>query len=434
MTLPSLSHRAQALLVKLADIGVTGLYVLMPFHALMVIWLGSIFGYQDIFSLWKEVVIIGLIVLTLAVVVLRHRLRSYVRADTWLIIAMLSCGLVATLLGSGFGRAFLVGVKTTAFPLLLFLAVQLIARRFADRRIALLLMIPASIVALLALWQFVVIPTHLLTELGYNAKTIIPFQGIHPDLPFGRSFATLGGPNQLGTYMILPGMVALGYAILSQGRRQRFAAAGVYMLLTLATVTSFSRSALVGYMLASALVVVLAAPKKWRWWIAGGMVGLMAVVAFTAWFTLVTDSTSSLGRFLVRGELTAAGVVGGDEGHVSALVQGYETIRQHPFGLGFGAAGPASLNGSQPLITENWYLQIGIELGLIGLLLMLVFLVHIGVEAIRSRPHSPVHIALAGTLVGVAVAGLFLHTLTDSTLAILLFMTAGIVTARRRHA
>lgn len=433
MTLTHLTNRAQALTLRLADAGVVVLYALMPFHAFLVIWLASLVGHQALLSIWKEAIILALVLMTLMVVILRRRFRTYLRADTWLIVGMIICGLVGSLTGAGLGMAFWVGVKTTALPLLLFLAVQLVASRFHDRRLALLILIPAGIVSVIALWQFVVIPTELLTRLGYNSTTIFPYQAVHPGFAFARSFATLGGPNQLGTYLILPATIALGYAVLTRERKGRILAALTYAVVLLATVTTFSRSALLGFLVASALVLILAAPKRWRWWIAGAMAGLLIIVAFTAWFVLTTQSSSEAGRFFLRGELTSTGVVGGDQGHIQSLNQGYQTIRQHPLGLGFGAAGPASQYGKQPLITENWFLQIGVELGLIGLVLMLVFLVHIGVEALRSRPHSPIHIATAATLAGVCVAGLFLHSLADSTLAITLMMTAGIVTARRRH-
>ncbi len=436
MNIAALHHtrsRWQQLSLRAADLGVSALYLLMPFHAVLVIGLAGAVGHREYVALWKEMVIILLLLATGFVAFSRHRLRSYLSPDSWLIIAMLVCGLVANLLAARFGLDFWVGVKTTAFPLLLFLAVQVVASRFSDKRLAWLLLAPAAIVAGLALWQFFVIPTSLLTRLGYSADTIMPYQPVHPGFPFARSFATLGGPNQLGTYLILPGSLALACAVMLRDRRARIGAAIVFVLCLLACITTFSRSALLGYAVSSAVVIVLAVPKRWRWLAVMGLSMAAAVAAFSTWYVLTTNSMSEAGRYLVRGDLNSSGIVGGDAGHINALVKGYETIRTHPLGLGFGTAGPASQYGANPLITENWFLQIGVELGLIGLMLMLVFLVHVAVEAVRRKPHSPVHLSVAATIAGVAIACLFLHSLADSTLAILLFATAGIVTARRRH-
>lgn len=413
------------------------LITILPFHAMLSIALGSITGQQELVSIWKEV-LVAVLVLLAVLIGLRHirrhawQSRWWHRPDLVLIALIVLCGIVASLAGGTWQEyAFLVGVKTSVVPLVLFMAVQPFARQISQRQLIWVLMIPASVVAVVAIWQFFAVPTELLTRLGYSVSTIIPYQGVHPDFPFGRSFATLGGPNQLGAYLIIPAAIALAFAVKGRTRSQRILASIGACGFTLAMITSFSRSALLGFAVASAVTIFLSVPKKFRALSAVGFVGAGIAGALAAWMVLTNAMRTSVDRFLLRGELTSEGILGGDSGHLQALQQGYSAVLSGPIGRGLGTAGPASQYGSRPLITENWYLQIAIEFGVIGLALMLGLIGYIVYTIRHHGPQDPLRIGFVAAIAGVMIANLFLHSLADSTLALLMFAIAGLLCVAR---
>jgi hypothetical protein len=91
-------------------------------------------------------------------------------------------------------------------------------------------------------------------------------------------------------------------------------------------------------------------------------------------------------------------------------------------GSGLGTAGPAVLKYGNGEISESWYLQLALELGIVGLALWLVFIGFLINRLWRSE-----QIGLMLGLVGVSLAAIFLHTWADNpAIAITLFMLIGI--------
>lgn len=426
-------QRFTALTQRLIVGGISLIIVLMPFHAAWVVIAGTAWGQPSLVAIWKELVLIGLLGLAGMQIVVQRGYSKLNRLDTWLVLGICVSGLISSLISRQFGLAFLAGVKTTLLPLLAFLLAQIVSHRFQDRRLAWLLLLPAILISGVAIWQFVAIPTSLLSALGYSADTITPVQGVHPGFDFYRSFATLGGPNQLGTYLIMPATIFLAYAINAKNRWLRIIASVGYSAIVISSVVTFSRSALLGLVVASLMTAIISAPKRWRWWLVAVTIMLLAVLGLTVALITTQNSTSSIGRFLVRGDITDTGLQGGDTGHIDAVREGWKLVKAHPLGLGLGSAGPASFFGQRAIITENWYLQIALETGWLGLVAMIALFGHIVLETKRLRAHSPLHIALIAALAGLAIASFFLHTLADSTLAYITLITAGLLVGRRGH-
>jgi len=135
---------------------------------------------------------------------------------------------------------------------------------------------------------------------------------------------------------------------------------------------------------------------------------------------------------------------------------------ENPLGLGLGAAGPASNRVSDacvylpedgdaswavahpelcvflgeqqvqpevpctcPMLPENWYLQIGVELGIIGLALFIVFTLLVILRLRRNT--TPLGVGVFASFVGVSVAALFLHAWESSAVAYTLWVLAAAV-------
>ena len=154
--------------------------------------------------------------------------------------------------------------------------------------------------------------------------------------------------------------------------------------------------------------------------------------------------------------------------HFHRSLEAIQIIAAHPLGLGLGTAGPATnrtadpcvfleegadfawakahpnlcvFTGDQqvqpdipcicPLLPENWYLQIGIELGVLGLVFystLLILLLQ------RLIPHPPafaqlfpiVHSSIFLSFLGISIVALFLHSFESSAVAYTMWMLLGV--------
>jgi hypothetical protein len=120
------------------------------------------------------------------------------------------------------------------------------------------------------------------------------------------------------------------------------------------------------------------------------------------------------------------------QGHAERLADGIYYLNQNPLGLGLGDAGPASRYSSlgDPFISENWFLQIGLETGFVGLILMLAILSTLAYQLIKSRNRYTSALALA--LLGLSFHALVLHTFESFAVATTFFALAAISIAEVR--
>jgi O-antigen ligase len=118
-----------------------------------------------------------------------------------------------------------------------------------------------------------------------------------------------------------------------------------------------------------------------------------------------------------------------NHGHVSALKQGIHDVVHEPLGRGPGTAGPASAYNNQPArISENFFLQVGQETGLIGLALFLLINGGVG-YLLWLRREDPLSLALFASLIGLTAVNLLGHAWADDTLAYIWWGLAGIAMA-----
>ncbi len=395
----------------------------MPFHALIVIVLGHAFGGQLLFASWKEVVIVLLSILAV--------LLSFVTGFGWirrpanLMVAIIGvAGLIGVALSGRSDFSWLAGIKTTLLPLVLFVAVQPFADQLNWQKIRGLVLIPALVVSGIALVQFLITPTLFLQMLGYGPTTINPYQTVLIGSDLGRSFATLGGPNQLGAYLMLPTLWFLALGVTARNRQMRLIAAFAAAVTTLAILTSFSRSALLGLFGGLIVLFGLYIPRRFQVVAAAGGI-VSAVIGWLKIQQLARIPGSFVQTYLIRGQVNDSGmIIGSDEGHIYAWQQGLELAARHPLGLGFGAAGPASKYGSAYTITENWYVQIVLELGWLGALAFGILFIELTRRWWLSEDR--VSKVLLASLFAILVANAFLHTFADSTLSIVWWTLAGL--------
>jgi hypothetical protein len=110
------------------------------------------------------------------------------------------------------------------------------------------------------------------------------------------------------------------------------------------------------------------------------------------------------------------------------MLDGLRDIAAEPLGGGPGSAGPASFYNGAPRIAENYFIQVGQEVGVVGLGLFAAITVLIGQRLLRGRTVL-LNQVLFASLVGLVAVNLLLHAWTDDTLAYIWWGLAGAAVA-----
>jgi hypothetical protein len=110
------------------------------------------------------------------------------------------------------------------------------------------------------------------------------------------------------------------------------------------------------------------------------------------------------------------------------LKNGLKDIAHEPWGGGPGTAGPASVrNPERTRLAENYYLQIGQEVGVVGLLIFIS--INILVAAALFKQSGALSLALFASLIGLTIVNMLSHAWGDDTLGLLWWGLAGIALA-----
>jgi hypothetical protein len=400
--------------------GLIALVAIMPFHAFLAVWFGSLTGHQAIWQGWKEV--LSLILIACAVVILvkspdaRRRLSSPLNLT---IIVFAAVALVVTALTRPNLSGIAYGLKTDLEFLALFIVAQMVASRKLSSRLTKIVLITGTIVAIIGLALVTILPHDTLVHFGYGAKTILPFEQVDPAITAIRTPSTLGGPNQLGSFLILPLCLAVGLMI----RRFRWWQPLVIILALGGIWVSYSRIALIGAVVGIIVAVLSALPR--RQIIIGSIIALVLLVGGAVGVASATHGNSKLQYYVLHQSNISNDKRASTTEHISSFNQGLNQIYAQPLGRGLGTAGPASYHSNNPFIPESYYLQIGIETGVVGLVLFLAVIVQLLMQLWRSR-RQDISPGLLGALVGLSIVNLVLHGWADASTAIVFWILAGV--------
>jgi hypothetical protein len=406
---------------------------LLPVHAVLSVWLTSNFGYGEVWQGWKEALLLGSGVLVLIQIIRHPDLRRWLTRSliNRLIIAY---GLLHLLLAMIFRPplvATLVGLAMNLRFFGMFLLAQLLVKQNKPIRQTALKLVGAGVLLVVAFGflQATVLPDDTLRHVGYSRETIQPFRTIDENPDLVRINSTLRGPSPLGLYLVF--VIALFAAANSRSwelgvgswakKRWLVANVGVAALITL--YATYSRSAWLASVLAVGTVVGLRVPVRWR-----KRVGLVAAGTVVAASLLVGVfwQTNYLQQALLHRDPAQGIEINSDDERFGASQAALQDVAQHPLGSGPGTAGPASFYGDQDTkIAENYYLQIGQEVGWIGLGLFVAICWQVALLLWRKR-NEPVPRALLASFIGLAVANLFVHGWAQDEIALIWWGLAGL--------
>lgn len=430
-------------LVAVIGCGVVTILLLMPFHAFLTVWLSQFVGHYTLLRLWKEIVLLLLVAVATGVVLLRPSILKQA-ARTKLAWVMLVFGLVQLVWGvvalvlhqvslKALGYGWIVDTRLILFFLVTWIG-GLTGLRL-ERRWVKILFVPASVVVLIGLLQYFVLPYDVLKHFGYGSATIFPYEDINHNIHYIRVMSTLRGANPLGAYLVLV-LAAFVVATLSwfRGGKQNysakaFAVRGGFTLASLIVlVLTFSRGAWAGLLASAACIGVMAARKRPSRTAIVAMAIVVVSVVGSLLIGLKTNAT--LQNVFLHTEDHSSIAATSNQGHLSALQSGLHDMLHEPLGRGPGTAGPASVynTGHGVRIAENYFIQIAQETGLVGLGLFVAITGMVGYELWRRRRHVLAAGLLAG-LVGLCVVNLFSHAWADDTLAYVWWGLAGLAIA-----
>jgi hypothetical protein len=415
-------------LTKYLTLGGVGLFVYMPFHILLSQWLSTYTGGLNGWKIAKDIVAALVTILCIVTVIIA---RKYTKLYMWLVGITALYTLIHLILLISTNQPFDTGLLATVyntrllwFVLIGYSLVLLQPRELLARRFMNLLLVLSTIVCVIGLLQWI-LPKDIMTHFGYSIdRGVKPnfFIDDKPDLP--RVFSTLRDPNSLGAFLILP--ITLLSHMLVEGwkTKRRMFLGGLLTLHVLILCLTFSRSALMGVVLSVGSVFILGYYKY-----------LLALARRFVIPLAILCIVTLIGVFVLRDQYIVQNVVfHSDENtqltdsnnlHVIQIEKGLDGIVDQPLGNGPGTAGLVSVhNKNGGLLTENFFIQITYEIGVIGLLVFIGFL-YLVVKRLWELRKNHIAQALIASFVGLVFMDMLLHTWANEAVAVSWFLLAG---------
>ncbi len=428
------------------------LLAFLPFHAFLVTVLtkaiaGANHAPLPFLAIWKELLLAVILVIAFIEIFKKRSFRLDILDGLILLLSAVAVFLFASKhqsLGT-----FALGFKYDLIPLLAFLVLRRVpwSDQFQKLLISVLIVVGCIVSAYGIIAEF--LPLRFFVWLGYSDLhslysangPLAAFQQLEGGM-MRRAQSVFSGPNQFGLWLFIPLGILLG-----QWSNNRVASGKwlvVSIMILVALVLSFSRAAWIAAVVMIAFTFIRSTNALHCRKLC------MVILGFFACFSLAVAFLFPSVFFRINSS----------SDHLRKPVEAIRMTIKNPLGLGLGTAGPASNRMSDtcvqlpkdadfswakdrqdlcvfvdsmqvqpsdrvcscPLLTENWYLQIGVELGVIGfvLYLMLTFLllkwlVVSGQWLVLPTNHYPLFTFLS--FLGLSLAALFLHAFEDSAVA-----------------
>lgn len=341
---------------------------------------------------WKEMA-----VLTVALAAfLAPRDRGRVTLLPWLpVVGVLAVyGSISAVLVLGVDAAF--PIKIAYFYLIPVVICHFFPFTRRDKDLLLSLLLGTGLLtALFGIWQQFV-GGWALADMGYEWNEHIRTTG-----PLLRSFSTFNQPFPFAFFVMLVLVMGAAAALAEPGRWRSRIFWLISPVLLIGMASSVVRAAVIG--LLAAVVVLGVVMHRWILQVLAVMLGLLVAVLPLAF---LADQGGALGAMFSSSSLLDRG------GH---WTQTLPQMLVHPFGMGLGTTGASAervgqLAGAlqgvyQP---DNQYLKIGLELGLLGLVLygMVIGIIMMVLHRLIRIHRDPLERAFAAGALAMTVAAL----------------------------
>ena len=405
------------------------LFIYMPFHTFISVWLSTYTGGLDYWKVWKDILTALVTILCIATVFLTSKVSKLYKN---ILILISIYALLHLILFFSSSQPLLTGALALTYNLRIFCyliigysLVLLLPKAKLQSKYVKILILLSSVVCFLAILQYL-LPRDIMTNFGYAVERGVKpnfFIDDKPDL--FRAFSTLKDPNSLGAFLILP-IVLLSQKLMTGWKTNRHSLIGGLLLLHVWVLfLTFSRSALLATGLAIASLLII--EKR------GLIIKHKKIIIYgaTIFFIMILG-----GLYLLRDQYFVQNVVfhadestvldSSNELRFKLVREGVSGTLEKPFGHGPGTAGLVATRLPDGLLTENYYLQISYEVGVLGLCIFLAIIFLVAKNLWRGRKDS-YPVVLISALVGLLFTSMLLHTWSNEAVAIGWFMIAGIL-------
>lgn len=426
---------------KLARISYYGFWTLliyMPFHIFLSQWLSTFTGGLEVWKIGKDVALFACTLFTICLVFKEKKgdkpfwwLAGFAGVYGALHLILWACN--ADIYDRSAVLGAIYNMRLPLFILLGYGVALLNPTKFVFSSLIRIVVIVGTVVAVLGILQYL-LPKDVLTHVGYSLERGVRpafFIDDHPDLP--RIMSTLREPNALGAFLLVPIGALTALLLATRARARQLLYCGMLGVQLCAVFLTFSRSA----WLAAALVIALTVGWQFRFGIWTIIRRWWPVLAVAACLLLLVGYTQRHSQF-VESYITHAtpdetNDLDSNDYHWLFIKQGIEGIVDQPFGHGPGTAGLASIqNPNGSFLTENYYIQIGYELGLMGLALFIALNVWVYRQLLRHK--NQLTLVLLTTFWGYVLTNMLLHTWSNEAVAAQWWLLAGATLASARIA
>jgi hypothetical protein len=327
----------------------------------------------------------------------------------------------------------LIALRFDAFFLLAYFVGRGLNLTRSRLRFLLLAAVPVCLVtAMVAYWQWLrpEQAARLFERLGYTEFRMV-IGATDPDLIRERLVAGTTIPRAASLAMgdlalafycvfIIPVAGAIFFSV--KGGWRQFAAGAFVLAMIVTLLATNNRSGAI----ASAGILVLLA--LWtRSFVRLGVV-LLTLTAIALAYVLRSGISADVIRLLLSFQEDSAAA------HVDVIQNSLRLIRESPLGQGLGTAGPISVRqqAGGAFVTESWYFQVALEVGIAGailfILVLLVAIVNSQLSSLYVRDLwlRVVTLGAGGALIGYALVGAWLHVWEVTPVSMVVWLFAGI--------
>ena len=385
-------------------------------------------------GVWKDVLLLVLFLVTLRAAGHLRSGRTSARLLDILILAYASVCLVYALVSPSKLHAFY-GFRGNVEPFLFYYVFRYLPLpTWQVRRLTMWIIVLGALLAVLAVYQVYFWDFGTYRDLGFTLVTgQLPSTFTVVGAGWARPTATFSSPNTAGLFFALVGVVAAGRLQTEERRGSRILLLVLLGPIGVGLLYTMSRSGLVLAMLGLLPLVLLRTRLR-------GQPGLrlalpLLAAAVLALVVLSVRPGQYMAAMVNRLARTASGMDPSASGRLPDLLNAVETIRSSPFGVGLGMVGSRTgkFNDDYWMLyhTENYYLQIAMEIGILGGILLIAIYLCAGLTLWRHRSSHQSGGAAVNSwtalscLGGTMAASMFIPQLNELVLAGYLWMFVG---------
>lgn len=388
--------------------------IYLPFYELVLHFLQSYTGLSDAVIFWLTHFYEPVMVLLIAAFLINFALKrkwSGLKKIDFYAIGLIILSLIMIAVYRNDLQAGLQGLRFLVLPYAIYLIARFSAYKNINKLMRIYLIIAVAMAAMAVVEYFFLPRGYMdiyygLSGFGFGQNSL---------LTTTQATALLAGPNQLASYLILPFFYLLQRYFASDKNPLGTWNSYLLVLITLAIGLTYSRSALLG--------LIIAAIMAFIYYGRGKKDKVIYVVLF-----IVVAITLAISYALRNGELPRDLLTHGASmaEHQNATIESLKSFLHGGFfkvlfGFGVGSAGPIALKLGG-IVSENYYLQICFELGLVGLAIYLLF-----IFGLLKKVYAGSKV-LFFALVALLINALFLHIFSDNpAMAVSIFIIAGAI-------